>query len=314
MMTPLILKPLLTLALERPPVEGLPKHLAAGSGMTMLADRLHVIADDALDMGIFERNSQSPGKLFTLMDRPALPVDHKQRKKLKPDLESACLVPHQGKNFWVAVGSGSTENRNKGVCVELDRQGEPVRSTEFDLTPLYKELKTRYPELNVEGSAPILEEGRLRLAQRGNGSHLDNAVIDLDLNRAFLAAREGKSWSPDMIVASYPVELPKLPGGTKGDVPLTITDLAPLSDGRCLFTCAAEDTDNPYDDGAVVGSCIGVLELDGSVSQLHTVDQKVKLEGICGQAKDGGVEALVVTDADDPEVPATVYQTWLTTQ
>ncbi|MBT9582402.1 hypothetical protein IV102_03565 [bacterium] len=313
MMNPLVLTPLIRLALERAPIEGLPKHLAAGSGMTQVGNRLHVIADDALDMAIFDCDTKAPGRLFTLFDRPTLPADHKERKKLKPDLESACLLQHQGSQFWLAVGSGSTENRSTGVCVLLDAEGEPKKAVEFDLAPLYAELKNRYPELNIEGTAPIVEEGRLRLAQRGNGTRLDNALIDLDLDKAFTAAREGKSWGPEMIVASQPVTLPTLPG-SNGPVPLTITDLAPLDGGRCMFTAAAEDTDNPYDDGAILGSCIGVVELDGTVSLLREVDQKVKLEGISVRPKDGGVEALVVTDADDPDCSATVYQTWLTTR
>jgi hypothetical protein len=312
MIPPLILKPLLTLALERAASQGLPSHLAAGSGMTRVGDRLHVIADDALDMAIFDCSSQEPGRLFRLFDRPALPADHKERKKLKPDLESACLLQHEGSPFWLAVGSGSSPNRNTGVCVLLDAEGEPQTSVEFDLTPLYAELKNRYPELNIEGAAPLVENGRLRLAQRGNGTRLDNALIDLDLGRAFQAAREGKCWSPDMMVAAHPVTLPSLPGAN-GPVPLTITDLAPLDGGRCMFTAAAEDTDNPYDDGAVVGSCIGVVDLDGSVSLLRQVDQKVKLEGLTVRPQNGGVEALVVTDADDPERSATVFRTWLTT-
>ena len=311
MNTTLSLKPILKLALERAPVQGGPKYLAAGSGMTMVGNRLHVIADDALDLAIFDRSSESPGRLFPLFDRPALPLDHTERKKRKPDLESACLVEQHGQSYWLAVGSGSTDQRSKGVCVHLDAEGEPQSSVEFDLTPLYAELKTRYPELNIEGSAPLVEDGRLRLAQRGNGKRCDNSLIDLDLNRALTRAIQGGSWSPDLIVDSRPVQLPSL-AGSRGPVPLTLTDLAPLDGGRCLFTAAAEDTDNPYDDGAILGSCIGIVERDGTVSQIHPVDQQVKLEGICARPGEDGIEALVVTDADDPDSCATVFQTWLT--
>ena len=76
-MNPLVLTPLIRLALERAPIEGLPKHLAAGSGMTQVGNRLHVIADDALDMAIFDCDTKAPGRLFTLFDRPTLPADHK---------------------------------------------------------------------------------------------------------------------------------------------------------------------------------------------------------------------------------------------
>ncbi|MBN9419348.1 MAG: hypothetical protein J0I12_28090 [Candidatus Eremiobacteraeota bacterium] len=298
------------LSLERPCAEGMPSHLAAGSGLTQVGNRIHVVADDALELGVFDRTSQDPGKLFRLFERPTLPLDEHERKKIKPDLESSCLLQHEGKSFWLGLGSGSTEQRNKGICVSLSADGEPQSTIEFDLTPLYGELKKAHPELNIEGTAPIVEQGRLRLAQRGNGSLVDNTLIDLDLQQAFANARDGKAWGPELIRQECPLQLPTL-AGSNGPVPLTITDLSPLSNGRCLFTAAAEDTSNPYEDGEVLGSCIGVVDLNGGVSQLFQVDKKVKLEGITGQEKDGGVEALVVTDNDDPAHGATVYQTWL---
>ncbi|MBS2033651.1 hypothetical protein JST97_01615 [bacterium] len=304
------LTPVRTLSLERPCAEGMPPHLAAGSGLTQVGDRIHVVADDALELGVFDRHSQEPGKLFRLFERPTLPLDEHERKKLKPDLESSCLLQHEGKSFWLGLGSGSTEQRNKGVCVSLSPEGEPQSTVEFDLSPLYGQLKKSHPELNIEGTSPVLDHGRLRLAQRGNGSAVDNALIDLDLSQAFEAARNGLAWGPELIREERPLQLPSL-SGSHGPVPLTITDLSPLSGGRCLFTAAAEDTSNPYEDGEVLGSCIGVLDRDGAISDLYQIDKKVKLEGISGQEKDGGVEALVVTDNDDPEHSATVYQTWL---
>ncbi len=298
------------LSLERPCAEGMPSHLAAGSGLTQVGSRIHVVADDALELGVFDRDTHHPGKLFRLFERPTLPLNEHERKKIKPDLESSCLLQHEGKSFWMGLGSGSTEQRNKGVCVTLNEAGEPQSRVEFDLTPLYDELKKGHPELNIEGTAPIVEQGCLRLAQRGNGSQVDNALIDLDLESAFTAAREGKAWGPELIRQERPLKLPSL-AGSNGPVPLTITDLSPLSQGRCLFAAAAEDTSNPYEDGEVLGSCIGVVDLNGGVSQIFQVDKKVKLEGISGQEKEGGVEALVVTDNDDPHHGATVYQTWL---
>jgi len=306
----LTLTPVRTLSLERPCVDGMPSHLAAGSGLTQVGDRLHVVADDALELGVFDRHTQDPGKLFRLFERPTLPLDEHERKKIKPDLESSCLLQHQGNSFWLGLGSGSTEQRNKGVCVSLSADGQPESRVEFDLTPLYGELKKAHPELNIEGTAPIVEQGRLRLAQRGNGSQIDNALIDLDLESAFDAARQGKAWGPELIRYTKAFELPSLTG-SNGPVPLTITDLSPLSDGRCLFTAAAEDTSNPYEDGEVLGSCIGVVDLNGGISQIYQVDKKVKLEGITGLEKDGGVDALVVTDNDDPAHGATIYSTWL---
>lgn len=304
------LKPYRQLALDKPMSPGLPSHLAAGSGMTCSGETLHVIADDALELGVFRTDGQAPGKLFELFARPPLPADHKERKKLKPDLESSTLLRHDGQEYWVSVGSGSSERRMTGVCVKLAPDGTPQQATEFDLKPLYEHLQGRFADLNIEGLAPVSDRGKLRLAQRGNSQAHQNAVVDLDLEKAFEAARAGGSWGPELLHDVVPVELPTLPG-SQGPVPLTLTDLAPLDGSRLLFTAAAEDTENPYDDGQVLGSQIGVMEADGTVSRLYPVDQRVKLEGICAQPGENGVRTLVVTDADDPEQCATVYETWL---
>lgn len=300
-----------TLPLERPIVQGLPSHLAAGSGITQVGNTLHVIADDSLDVGVFKADDCEPGRLFPLFEnRPDLPLDHKARKKLKPDLESAAILYQEGKPFWIALGSGSTEARMSGVCVSLDKDGEPEKSVEFNLKPLYDGLKSRFKDLNIEGTAPMLSEGKLRLSQRGNSSAHENAVVDLDLAKAFKYAQQGKAWGPELIKDVTPIVLPTLPG-SHGPVPLTITDLAPLDGSRCFFTAAAEDTDNPYDDGAVVGSRIGIIEADGTISRLDSVDHIVKLEGIHVEKCDNGFKAWVVTDGDDPETSASVYETWL---
>ncbi len=301
-----------TLPLAKPLSEGLPCHLAAGSGLTRVANTLHIIADDALDVAVFKADApDEEGQLYRLFQRPPLPHDHKERKKLKPDLESASVLWQGDQAYWVALGSGSSEARMRGVCVTLDPQGQPGNSVEFGLEPLYRSLQQRFPDLNIEGMAPVIRDGRLRLAQRGNSSLAQNALIDLDLRQALEQARHGQSWGPELVQQIQPLQLPSLPG-SRGPVPLTITDLTPLDESRCLFTAAAEDTDNPYDDGQVLGSHIGVLEADGTVSRIEPVDLPVKLEGICLNARVGEkVQALVVTDGDNPEESASVYETWL---
>lgn len=312
---PLVLKFLRQLPVERPLMEGGPKFLAAGSAITAVGNELQIVADDAIDLVTFERDSTAPGRLTRLFERPNLPLDHDERKELKPDLEAATIIGEGESSTWMGLGSGSTGRRMSGVW--MPRGQEPI---EFDLEPLYNHLKGEYPKLNIEGCSPIVEENRLRLAQRGNGKGSVNALIDLDLKRAVELARNGQPWGPDLILDQKQVNLPQLecpppaPGERPGSatVPLTLTDLTPLDGKRCLFTAAAEDTSNPYDDGKVVGSAIGVLEFDGTVSQLHKVDQVVKLEGITARRSGDQVQALVVTDNDDPTTSASLYETWLT--
>ncbi len=295
------LKLLRQLHTERPLVAGGGAFLAAGSAITQFEDRFQIVADDALDLVSFACDSDAPGKLTRLFQRADLPADEKARKKVKPDLESATIVGQGETATWIGLGSGSTARRSRGVFCKPG--GEPQ---EFEAAPLFDWLRQQHPQLNIEGLSALPEHNRLRLAQRGNGEGSSNAIIDLDLKRAQQYLQQGKAWGPELVISQKTVELPKW-----DHVPITLTDLTPLDGGRCLFTGAAEDTDNPYDDGQVKGSVIGVLELDGQVSQLQRVDLQVKLEGITARRQGEQVQAWVVSDNDDPHQAASLYEAWL---
>jgi hypothetical protein len=86
--------------------------------------------------------------------------------------------------------------------------------------------------------------------------------------------------------------------GELGGVPLGFTDLAALPDGRLAFSAAAEASDNAYADGAVAGSVLGWLTPDGRVEFLGRLPGALKVEGIAVQPMPGGLEWLLVTDAD----------------
>jgi hypothetical protein len=275
--------------------------LSAASGLQRVGDQFHVVADDRLDLGTFTVDPESGGDVQKILDRPSLPQDEKARKAVKPDLESLTMVEHDGGQAMLAFGSGSTAARNTGVFIPMDHQGSPGDPIEFDLSPLYESLSADFPELNIEGSAPMGES--LRLLQRGNGTTGPNAVIDLALADVTKAASSGGPLTPEMIRAIKPVELGTTPG-SNGPVPWTFTDLTSLPDGQAIFTATAEDTDNPYDDGEILGSAVGMMDADGSVTSLAPVDRRIKIEGVTTDDS----ETYLVTDADDPHKPAMMYR------
>lgn len=298
---PVVMEPVRELQLREPTRPGMPPFLSSASGVTLAGNFYHVIADDGLHLGVFSKDSEEPGSLVKLLQRPDLPLDEKERKALKPDLEASALVPHGQGRAILAMGSGSTEQRNSGVFIPLNDDGSPGTPQEFDLSPLYSHLRERYPELNIEGLAPVGD--KLRILQRGNGSPAINGVIDLDLARSLETIEKGRPLGPDLIVKVGEADLGTIEGSS-GPVPWTFTDLAPLKDGRSIFTAAAEDTDNPYDDGEVLGSAIGILEADGTVSSIRKLDRRVKVEGV----EVDGDGATLVTDADDPHRPGQMFR------
>lgn len=321
-MQPTVIRPL---TLEQPLCPGLPAHVAAASGVAVAGSWLHVIPDDAQALASFAFkthphyhsnpvqskvgtpqtehlaanarpgyfHSSSPGRLHLLFEEAPLPPDEHERKRLKPDLESLALVPFKDYGALLALGSGSSELRQRGIIQPLSSLGEPQgKPTIFDLSPLYRALP--YRSLNIEGVA--CTNNQLWLAQRGNSAEGYNAIIALNLEGCLRAALEQLPWSERLICDIIPVDLGLLKG-----VPLTLTDLSAYGKNRLLFSAAAEDTDDPYHDGAVVGSLLGSFNIETQELKLLAIDSPWKIEGIeaIGQG-----EVLMVTDGDDPLKPA----------
>lgn len=281
---------------------GGPLYFSAASGLVKYEDLFYVVADDAQVLGWFR--GEAPGDLRRIFHRPPLPEDMEIRKKIKPDLECLTLVPHGSGTALLTLGSGSGEHRYSGALVPMGWYGESGRTTEFDIRPLYRALEKRFPELNIEGVSVLGD--RLRLLQRGNGTTGPNALIDLDFAAFHRLAAAGKPVDDSVLVEIIEVDLGTIPGPRR-PVRWTFSDLCPLPGDRCLFSAAAEDTDNPYDDGEILGSAIGVLEADGTVSSFRKVDLCIKIEGI---AVDQDI-VYAVTDGDDPAKPASLYRTRL---
>ncbi|MEO7097428.1 MAG: hypothetical protein ABI175_29475, partial [Polyangiales bacterium] len=168
-----------------------------------------------------------------------------------------------------------------------------------DLAPLYGSLRRRFPELNIEGAAAC--GGLLRLLLRG-GAGRDNAVIDLDLVATMRRIDERAPLDAELVCAVRSVPLGVLDG-----IALGFTDASPLDDSSAdiAFVAAAEDTDDPYDDGPCRGSVVGLLDAEARVTRVERIAGCAKIEGIAVRR---GVGLLLVADADDRAVRAPLYE------
>lgn len=297
-------------------------HLSAASGLVRVRQRLYVVADDELHLGVFEDHAApgavggedtTPGTLVRLLEGD-LPHDKSKRKKAKPDLETlAHLPPLPGcpAGALLALGSGSKPQRETGVLVALDVHGVPNgRMATVDLGPLYAPLHKRFTDLNIEGAFVL--SGELLLLHRGNKGDALSACIRFDWNliAPWLAGREPKPPS------AKSVQLMDL-GEVEG-VPLGLTDGTALQGGAWAFCAVAESTDNSYHDGACVGSAIGIVAPDGTLRHIYPLAGSPKVEGIAAQRADKESSTpgdtwvfTLVTDPDDPHTPAQMLQTRL---
>ena len=272
----------------------------AASGLVRRSDFLYVIGDDSNELGVFPMEG-GPGRRVPIFEGE-LPGEHKARKAAKPDLEALTgLPPYEDHphGALLALGSGSTDARRRGFVWGLGPDGELTGEVVvLDLAPMYAALAPVVHDLNIEGVA--VQGERLLLFQRGNSETGLNAVVELALAEVVRDILERKPVEASEIHGIHEYDLGRL-----DDVQLTFTDADGLPDGRVVFSCAAEDTSNPYDDGAIVGSAIGILGTDLSVERVEPLsDPSYKVEGIDAVESDELIHLLMVCDADDASIPS----------
>ena len=270
-------------------------HLSAASALVRVAERLFVVADDELHLGMFDLGDPAAGRLVRLFEG-SLPAEKRARKAAKPDLEALALLPAMAgfsQGALLALGSGSTPGRQRGVLLGLTEQAAPRL---IDLAPLYRPLHAQFADLNIEGGFLLGDE--FLLLQRGNQGQASNAAV----RYAWPALRD---WLLSTGAAPAPRAIQRLELGELQGVALGFTDGAALADGRWLFSAVAENTADSYNDGACLGAVIGLVEADGQVRRLAQLAGRWKVEGIT-LAADGSL--LLVTDADDPQVAASLLR------
>ncbi|MCZ8370087.1 MAG: hypothetical protein O9293_09000 [Porphyrobacter sp.] len=267
--------------------------LSAASGMVACGSALYVVADDAQCLGVFDLEGAAPGRLIPLI-AGYLPVDAAERKKRKPDFEILLAVPCAAGIRLLALGSGSTGRRMRGVVVDLPGDDAPASVRVIDLQSLFAAIVPLVPEINLEGA--VLRGEELLLFNRGNSAHPASQIIAVPL-------AEVLSGGPITARLRAGLRLPTVSG-----VPLTVTDACLLASGHILLSAAAEATDNSYADGALVGAAIVELGADLAVRRVEPLDPVLKVEGLSAQIMADGAHLLCVTDADDPDAASGLYR------
>lgn len=273
-------------------------YLSAASGLVQVGTRLYVVADDELSLGEFDLLGDAPGRLHRLFEGE-LPSKPKARKAVKPDCEALMALPAWSNYPYgalLALGSASRDSRQRGALLALDAAGAiDGAATVVDLAPLLSPLRARLDDLNIE--AAFVQGDRFVLLQRGNRGAAINASIEF-------AWPQVQQWLAGAAAAPAAGAITRFELGLLAGVPLAFTDAAALPDGGWLFSAAAEDTANSYADGACVGSAIGRISPAGAIEYLHVLSLNCKVEGLCVTPNGAALDLLMVTDADDRQLPA----------
>ena len=277
--------------------------LPSASGIVVVDKKVFAVGDDS--SWLYQLSPE-----FTIVEKDLIkeyPVRENGRivKKVKPDFEALDNIAVSGKPSFVMLGSGSKlDVREWAFVISQDKQLKIERS----LKPLYKNLRvaagySAEQEINVEGLAT--SDDSAFILNRGNGG--SNVIFELDLGtfQKYLAG------SIDQVkgIKAYHVNLPVVEGFEAG-----LSGAAYWEENESLvITASIEATGDAYNDGAILGSYIGLVDLD-TLSTEKTIDLSdnlialmednkrviTKLESIAFTSKsDKHISGVVASDNDD---------------
>lgn len=210
-------------------------------------------------------------------------------KKQKPDFEAIAYF----ENSFYIFGSGSTEKRNKMIQVNATTKQVVAIS---DLSNLYLSMQSfgaiKPEDFNLEGA--ICHGEKWYFFNRGNGISNKNVVFTV----------KSKNLTNEFNLESHEIKLPKIKG-----VRASFTD-AILVGEKIYFLATAEDSKSTYDDGEVLGSIIGRINLDDmKIDFTKKITHTQKFEGVAfyTETKDE-IEFLLCEDNDTAILESNIYK------
>jgi hypothetical protein len=257
--------------------------IGSASGLIYKDNSLFIIGDNSgflYEYNIESKNLQRQPIIETARENIA--------KSEKSDFEA---ITHFGDNLYV-FGSGSTPKRNK--MIEINTVKKEIATN--DLTDLYEVMQSfgeiKPKDFNIEGA--IYNGESWFLLNRGNGKSKKNVVFTI----------HGKIVTNEFNILSNEYKLPKING-----VRSSFTD-GILVDSKIYFLATAEDTDSTYTDGAILGSCIGRIDLETmKIDFVEKISDSNKFEGITLYSKNNEViEFLLCEDNDTTALESNIYK------
>jgi hypothetical protein len=267
----------------------------SASGIEFINNKFWVIGDNS--PWLFEFND----KLILLNKYQIFSIDSMEGetipKKNKHDYEAMTSLLWEGDSAMFIFGSGSkSPDRNSGKLIQF---GATKRVTNFDLTKLYEliriESKLEEDEFNLEAAAVLGEN--IFLFNRGKNKLISLKINDLSL---FLKGEKDK-----VKLKVITIDLPNIDGiqagfsGAFGDEKYN----------RMIFTASVENTANWIDDGAILGSFVGIINIDELYNHFEPICQllknkqndilPIKVESITQKYLDKDkLSCIIVTDSD----------------
>ena len=294
------------LDLAAPAGVGRPRYLSAASGLVSIGTHLYIVADDELHLGVFPLQSTDAGH------RCGSSREHcrwllRSARRASPPGSIDCASTLSTILSWRPLCARLRLNApaSHGCPGRARPTGRNARRAVLcDLSNLFASLAAHFAALNIEGAVVVGDE--LCLLQRGGSRDAQNAMIFFRLSSVLEAFQFGGAIAPS---ALHAFELGDVDG-----IPLSFTDCAALPGGAVVFSAVAEDTPDHYQDGPCAGAAIGIATRAGTLACLERLEGCHKIEGIDAKVHNDIIRLLLVTDADDINIPAGLFSATISTK
>jgi hypothetical protein len=258
--------------------------IGSASGLFFHDNWLSIIGDNSGFLYEYNNTDSSLNK-YPLLRNPSENI----LKKDKPDFES---LTHFQDTLYI-FGSGSTNKRN--AMIEFDLKTRK-KSTTNNLVDLYAVMQSfgnvKSEDFNLEGA--IYDGENWYFFNRATRSSNKNVIFTL----------HAKKLNEEFSLLSNDYTLPKIKG-----VRSSFTD-AILVEDKIYFLATAENTLSTYDDGEILGSLIGRIDLETmKIDFTQKISPTNKFEGLTLFSKNNKqIQFLLCEDNDTNVLESAIYK------
>lgn len=262
----------------------------SASGIVKSGDNYYLIGDDSPFLfsinSDFEFISKSP--IYSIKNLQGETI----RKEDKPDFEALEVI---SENEIIVFGSGS-KSPQRDICLRISLDKMPNVKT-YNISYFYDNLRKlkilENHELNIEAIA--FHNDQIYLFNRGR-----NVIFSFSYKK-LMEHFEGLIPFPNPKTTLF--DLPKINGIEAGFSGATVFQDKPF----IIFTASVENTDNAYNDGEILGSFIGIIDIiNNDISNLfksasipnQVTPLKVESVTVDNETSERETSVILVTDSD----------------
>lgn len=265
-------------------------NIPSGSGIAKYGEGYYVISDDSPHLFLLNKEFDVVSKV--LISETEHFNGDRIIKAEKADFETLEMIDDKE---LVVFGSGSKiPQRDVFVRILLN---DLIVVEKHDISKFYNHLRTlpifENSDLNIEATA--FRDEQLYLFNRRK-----NIIIKVNYS-LFLDFIKGETLIPDLEIHEF--SLPKINGIEAGFSGATTLQNQPT----IIFTASVEDNINAYEDGEILGSFIGTIDISNNIisnrfdyCEIPIVNENFKVESvtIVEEIAVGKTKVVLITDDD----------------